>query len=88
MARPPGFEGPDGCFCPHHPSLGSKLIYACLCKLMDTIGFQNVLWDSMPSNTSLNDLVEDWNSHLSVATDEVASQCPLCSHTASFPGIL
>lgn len=38
---------------------------------MDPMGLQNVLWDLMPSGASLDELVGDWDSHLSETIDEV-----------------
>lgn len=59
---------------PPPPSLGSKLIYACLQRLISSIGFQNAVQDLMPLGDSLDELIEDC---LFEIIDEVAPQCPL-----------
>lgn len=65
--------------------VGGRVIYVHPQRLMDSIGFQNALRDLRPSNTSLDELVGDWNSCFSEAIDEVAPQCPLCSHSRLSP---
>lgn len=46
---------------PTPPCLGSKLIYVHLWRLMDLTGFQNALWNLLPSGNLLDKLVEDWH---------------------------
>lgn len=58
-----------------HPCLGSKLIYACPCKLMEPIVFWEALWDPISTGSSLEKLLEAWNSCLPKTINKIVPQC-------------
>lgn len=62
---------------PPRPCLGGEPILACPWSQMDPMQFQMALQDPMPPGSLLDELVEDWQSRLSVAIDEIAPRRPL-----------
>lgn len=72
MVRSLGLEVWVGVLTHFPPGIGDELVYACPQRIMASFGFQNVLQDLMPPGHSLDELIEDWNSCLSKAINEIA----------------